>query len=194
MRFDGPVPIRVVAPEDGPGALTIAGLVPVGDEERGNGVAAEVHQRAALGHELVDTEDEHDACGRDRAVAGEGCRERDGTSTDGAGSTLRGEQPDDTPKSTGAPDSFVAPFVEGSTAGPKRTGEHREDDGDEHVDAELAVPPLGGTGFGMSRGQVQAGTSGSRDEGRGPSTLWRPPQWVTAQDRVQDAFPTPSVG
>src|SRR3954452_6011499 len=38
----------VVAAEDAAGAVAVQGLVPVGDEQGGDGVAAEVHQRAAL--------------------------------------------------------------------------------------------------------------------------------------------------
>src|SRR6478735_5821224 len=47
------------------GPVDVEGLGPAADEQGGDGVAAEVHQGPAFGHELVDAEDQHDAVGRD---------------------------------------------------------------------------------------------------------------------------------
>ena len=65
---------RAVTGQNPAGLVDVEGLVPLGDDQRGDGVAVEVDQGAALGHELVDAEDQHDAGGRDGADAWPGWR------------------------------------------------------------------------------------------------------------------------
>ena len=55
----------------------VDGPVPLADEQRRDGVADEVDHRAALGHELVDAEDQHDGRGRDGPDGAQGGGQRD---------------------------------------------------------------------------------------------------------------------
>src|SRR6478672_5121520 len=52
--------LDVLACEHGTGPYYVELVVPLCDEERGHRVADEVDQGPALGHELVDAEDQHD--------------------------------------------------------------------------------------------------------------------------------------
>src|SRR4029078_7539089 len=84
----------VVPAQHPPGPVDVEGLVPAGDEQGGDCVAAEVDQGAAFGHELVDAEHEHDAGRRDGADGGQCGGQRDEATTGDTGSTFRGEQHD----------------------------------------------------------------------------------------------------
>src|SRR6478672_3947468 len=82
------------AVEDAADAVRVQGAVPPGDEQGGDGVAGEVHQGPALGHELVDAEDEHDAGGGDGAERGQGGGQGDEAAAGDACRALGGEQHD----------------------------------------------------------------------------------------------------
>ena len=83
-----------LAVEDPADPVDVDGPVPPGDEQGGDGVADEVDQGAALGHELVDAEDQHDAGGRDGADGAQGGGEGDEPAAGDAGRTLGGQQHD----------------------------------------------------------------------------------------------------
>src|SRR6476661_1268374 len=87
-RFDG------FTGKDAADAVGVEGAVPPGDEQGGDGVAGEVDQGAAFGHELVDAEDEHDAGGGDGADGGQGGGQGDESTAGDAGGAFGGEQHD----------------------------------------------------------------------------------------------------
>ena len=72
----------------------VDGPVPPAHEQRRDGVADEVDHGAALGHELVDAEDQHDGSGRDRPESAQGGGEGDEPAAGDSGRTLRGQDHD----------------------------------------------------------------------------------------------------
>ena len=82
---------RVVAGQGPVELLPVERLGPVADEHRRDRVAREVGQRARLGHEPVDADDEADAFHELRAVRGEAAGERGQACAGDTGSALRGD-------------------------------------------------------------------------------------------------------
>ena len=86
--------LDVLACEHGAGSGHVEFVVPLRDEQGGDGVADEVDQGPALGHELVDAEDQHDAGRGDGADRAQGGGQGDEPAAGDAGRALGGEQHD----------------------------------------------------------------------------------------------------
>src|SRR5215210_1828092 len=74
------------------GVLGVPLTLPLGDEDRGDGVTANVGQSTAFAHELVDPEDQHDPRDRNRPHRRERRCQHDEARSGYPGRPLRGEQ------------------------------------------------------------------------------------------------------
>ena len=86
--------LDVLSGEHRPGPDHVEFVVPLRDEQGGHRVADEVDQRPALGHELVDAEDQHDADDRDVPDRAQSGCQGDESAAGDAGRTLGGQQHD----------------------------------------------------------------------------------------------------